>query len=213
MQQIKKNNDYKNRIGIIGGTFDPIHYGHLIAADWVRDSFSLDKVIFMPAGRPPHKLNKKVLPAEHRYNMTLLATNHHPSFEVSTMEIKREGPSYTIDTINELRKIHLEEDTQLLFITGADAILSLPSWERFEELMSKCSFIAVNRGGYKTELLYKEINSLYKRYGNKIFTIEIPTMGISSTELRERIADNKSIQYLVPYSVEQYIKKNKLYQT
>lgn len=211
MEPVEKTNMKSKRIGIIGGTFDPIHYGHLIAAQWAKESFALDKVIFMPAGSPPHKLNNNVLAAEHRYIMALLATNDQPSFEVSSMEIKREGPSYTIDTINELHRLYNDKDTQILFITGADSILNLHTWKRYEDLLRKCFFIAVTRGGYNTLKLYKRIEELQRIYGKRIYNIEIPSVGISSTELRKRISNNKSVKYLLPYMVEEYIKKNKLY--
>ena len=166
----------------------------------------------MPAGSPPHKLNKSVLAAEHRYMMTLLATNNHPNFEVSSMEINRDGPSYTIDTINELHKNYNGKNIRILFITGADSILKLHTWKKYEDLIKKCFFIAVTREGYNIKMLYKRIEELHKIYGKRIFNIEIPSVGISSTELRKRISNNKSVKYLLPSSVEQYIKKNKLYQ-
>ena len=212
MESIERNKGKVKKIGIIGGTFDPIHYGHLIAAHWAQESFLLDKVVFMPAGSPPHKLNKSVLAAEHRYMMTLLATNNHPNFEVSSMEINRDGPSYTIDTINELHKNYNGKNIRILFITGADSILKLHTWKKYEDLIKKCFFIAVTREGYNTKMLYKRIEELHKIYGKRIFNIEIPSVGISSTELRKRISNNKSVKYLLPSSVEQYIKKNKLYQ-
>lgn len=208
MEPVEKND---KKVGIFGGTFDPIHYGHLIAAHWAKESFALNKVIFMPAGLPPHKLNNNVLVAEHRYIMTLLATIDQPSFEVSSMEIKRKGPSYTIDTIDELHRLYNEKNTEILFITGADSILNLHTWKRYEDLIRKCFFIAVTREGYNTEKLYKRIKELHKVYGERIFDVEIPSVGISSTQLRNRISNNKSIKYLLPPMVEQYIKKNKLY--
>jgi len=210
LECIEENKKIK-KIGIIGGTFDPIHYGHLIAAHWAQECFSLDKVIFMPAGTPPHKLDNNVLSAEHRYNMTLLATNDQPNFEVSSMEIKRKGPSYTIDTINELHRLYKGKDTQILFITGADSILEIHTWKRYEDLLRKCFFIAVTREGYDTLKLNRRIEDIHKIFGKRIFNVEIPSVGISSTELRKRIGNNKSVKYLVPSMVEQYIIKNQLY--
>lgn len=198
------------RIGILGGTFDPIHYGHLITAQWAKENFFLDKVIFIPAGTPPHKLNKTVLSVKYRYAMTLLATIDVPYFEVSSMEMDREGPSYTIDTIKELSAYYSSE-TEIFFITGADSILELHTWNRYEELLKSCFFIAATREGYDTGKFLKRIKEIQQKYGKRIYTMEIPAVGISSTELRSRIQAGKTVKYLIPSSVEEYIKKHKLY--
>ncbi|HHT50137.1 MAG TPA: nicotinate-nucleotide adenylyltransferase [Eubacteriaceae bacterium] len=206
-----QNNQYKKQIGIIGGTFDPIHYGHLIAASWARECLSLEKVIFMPAGTPPHKLKNNVLDPIHRYNMVLLAINDQPYFEVSSLEINRKGPSYTIDSARELTEKYREESTRILFIVGADSILELHTWKDYKKLLSKYYFIAVSREGYEKKQFYKRIEEIHNIYGKRIYNVEIPAIGISSTKLREMVKSNKSIRYLLPPSVEQYIKENSLY--
>ncbi|RBP39559.1 nicotinate-nucleotide adenylyltransferase [Garciella nitratireducens] len=205
---IQKDNRYK-KIGIMGGTFDPIHYGHLIASKWAKENFELDKVIFIPAGVPPHKKEREVLSAEHRYFMTLLATIDEPDFDVSTIEIDRQGPSYTIDTIKELQAYY--KDIQIFFITGADAILEIHTWRNYEELIKSCYFIVATREGYDTKELYKRIEKLDQKFGKRIFHMKIPPVGISSTELRNRIQQGKTVKYLIPPMVEEYIKKKHLY--
>lgn len=207
---MKKQQEAPKKIGILGGTFDPIHYGHLITAQWAKENFALDKVIFIPAGMPPHKTDKAVLSAKHRYQMTLLATIDVPYFEVSSMEIHREGPSYTIDTIKEL-SAYYSSKTEIFFITGADSILELHTWNRYEELLKSCHFIAATRQGYDTKEFLKRIGEIQQKYGKRIFNMEIPAVGISSTELRSRIQAGKTVKYLIPSSVEKYIKKYRLY--
>lgn len=207
----KLNNKYKKRIGIIGGTFDPIHYGHLIAANWAKESLTLEKVIFMPAGTPPHKLQNNVLDPIHRYKMVHIATKDNPSFEVSSLEINRRGPSFTIDTAKELTEKYQDEDVQILFIVGADSIIELHTWKDYEELLDKYYFIAVSREGYEKQQFLQRIEEIHSIYGKRIYNVEIPSIGISSTQLRKRVKSNKSIRYLIPAPVEQYIKENNLY--
>ena len=207
----KLNNKYKKRIGIIGGTFDPIHYGHLIAANWAKESLTLEKVIFMPAGTPPHKLQNNVLDPIHRYKMVHIATKDNPSFEVSSLEINRRGPSFTIDTAKELTEKYQDGDVQILFIVGADSIIELHTWKDYEELLDKYYFIAVSREGYEKQQFLQRIEEIHSIYGKRIYNVEIPSIGISSTQLRKRVKSNKSIRYLIPAPVEQYIKENNLY--
>lgn len=207
---MEKKEKASKRIGVLGGTFNPIHYGHLIIAQWAKENFALDKVIFIPAGMPPHKSEKTVLSARHRYEMTLLATIDVPDFEVSPMEIHREGPSYTIDTIRQLSAYYSSE-TKIFFITGADSILELHTWSRYKELLQSCFFIAATREGYNTQELLKRTEEIQQEYGKRIFNMKIPAIEISSTELRSRIQAGKTIKYLIPPSVEKYINKYKLY--
>ncbi len=195
------------RIGIMGGTFDPIHYGHLIAAEEARQIFCLDKVIFIPAKIPPHKLGHDISDPEHRYRMVLLATLDNPLFEVSRIEIDREGVSYSVDTVRELRN-ELEEKTELFFITGVDIVADLKTWKDPELLLSMCSFIAVSRAGYSLEVLKTK---LPREFLSKINIIEIPSPPISSTDIRRRVRHRKTIKYLVPPLVENYIRKAGLY--
>ncbi|KUK14128.1 MAG: nicotinate-nucleotide adenylyltransferase [Synergistetes bacterium] len=196
-----------NRIGLMGGTFDPIHYGHLLVAEEVRQIFSLDKVIFVPAKIPPHKINKKISDPEDRYIMVLLATLDNPFFEVSRLEIDKEGVSYTIDTVRQFKE-KLGKDSQLFFITGVDIILDLQAWKEPEELLRLCRFIAVTRAGYDLEVLRRK---LPKEFLERIDIVRIPSPPISSTDIRKRVRRGESIKYLVPPLVEEFIKKKGLY--
>lgn len=197
------------RIGILGGTFDPIHVGHLMTAEAVRDEFGLDKVIFVPAAVPPHKMDQQVTEARHRYLMTVLATNSNPHFDVSTIEMDRPGPSYTIDTIYELKRQY-GENTDLFFITGADAIAEIPTWDRIEELLGLCQFIAAARPGFLPNV--DNIREYFGELGSaRIHRLETPELEISSTNIRDRVERGFSIKYIVPSAVENYIYKEGLY--
>lgn len=199
----------KKRVGIMGGTFDPIHVGHLMTAEAVRDEYDLDKVMFIPAAMPPHKLNQDVTAAEHRYTMTVLATCSNPKFEVSDIEMKRSGPSYTIDTVYELVK-RFGEDTDFYFITGADTIQEIHTWDRIEELLKLCHFIGASRQGCVPNV--DQIKESFGALGMaKIHRLETPELEISSTNIRHRLKKGYSIKYIVPTSVEQYIYKHGLY--
>lgn len=197
------------RIGILGGTFDPIHVGHLMTAEAVRDEFGLDKVIFVPAAVPPHKMDQQVTEAKHRYLMTVLATNSNPHFDVSSVEMDRPGPSYTIDTIYELKRQY-GENTDLFFITGADAIAEIPTWDRIEELLGLCQFIAAARPGFLPNV--DNIKEYFGELGSaRIHRLETPELEISSTNIRDRVKRGFSIKYIVPSAVENYIYKEGLY--
>ena len=199
----------KKRVGILGGTFDPIHVGHLMTAETVRDEYHLDKVIFIPAAVPPHKQNQDVTEAMHRYVMTVLATCSNPNFEVSDIEMNRPGPSYTIDTIRELLE-RFGEDTEFYFITGADAIQEIHTWDRIEELLEMCHFIGASRQGCLPDV--NQIKASFGELGKrKIHRLETPELEISSTDIRNRIKKGYSIKYIVPTAVEQYIYKQGLY--
>lgn len=199
------------RLGIMGGTFNPIHNGHLVVAEEVRNLFQLDKVIFIPAGNPPHKQDKIMLPAEDRYLMTVLATMTNMYFEVSSMEIERGGLSYTVDTIKQLREKYGSK-TKLYFITGADAILSIFTWKDVPQLLLSCEFIAATRPGYGLDDLRKKLEELDNDYLKHIHLVEVPGIAVSSTDVRRRIKEGKPIKYLLPENVESYIIKQKLYQ-
>jgi nicotinate-nucleotide adenylyltransferase len=203
------DHQHKYRLGIMGGTFDPIHYGHLVTAETSRWKFGLDKVVFMPTGQPPHKPDRIISAAEHRYRMSLLATFNNAYFLVSRLEIDRPGYSYTIDTVKEiLRQVGPHVD--LFFITGADAVLEILSWKNVQELVELCTFIAANRPGFdlsEPSLSGQQPKSLIQQ----IKTIEVPSLAISSTEIRHRIIAGHSIRYLLPESVEEYIKRHQLY--
>ncbi len=198
------------KLGIMGGTFDPIHYGHLVLAEQIRTKFNLDRIYFIPSGNPPHKDSGRVSDKRHRFNMTLLATVTNPHFEVSKLEINKEGPSYTIDTVKAiLGKIN--EQDRIFFITGADALRELDTWKDPEELFRLCSFIGATRPGYDRREVEMKIEKMQTDYGASIDLTEVPALAISSTEIRDRVQSGLSIKYLVPESVEQYIYKNGLY--
>lgn len=198
------------KIGIMGGTFDPIHYGHLVLAEQVRTEYKLDKVYFIPAGSPPHKLGNKVTSPEERCYMTLLATITNSFFHVSSMEIDSNEVSYTIKTIKNL-KAELGDDVVLYFITGADAIYDIESWYDYEELLKITKFLAATRPGVDEGRLKLKIDMLIKNYGADIQLIKVPALAISSTDIRERVRESRSIRYLVPEVVEDYIFERDLY--
>lgn len=197
----------KRKFGILGGTFDPIHLGHLLTADFVMNALGLEKIIFIPANYPPHKTGMNITNAKHRYIMSLLATSHNPQFEVSDIEIKREGLSYTIDTIKTL----LEEnpDVEFYFILGADAVAELDKWERFEELLDLCYFVAATRPGFAQKV--EQAKASFGDAGNKIIWLNTPELNISSTDIRNRVKNGLPIKYIVTSSVESYIHKEGLY--
>lgn len=194
----------------MGGTFDPIHFGHLVTAEEARINFKLDKVVFVPAGNPPHKKNYKVSDAEHRYLMTALAINSNPYFEVSRIEIERSGYTYTVDTLRQFVDIY-GRDTSLFFITGADAVLDILTWKDVKDVLSYCNFIAATRPGYPVNRLKEKLAEIKELYGTHVYLLEVTAMAISSTEIRRRIKEGISIKYLIPENVEAYIIKNGLY--
>jgi nicotinate-nucleotide adenylyltransferase len=194
-------------VGIMGGTFDPVHLGHLVAAEEARLRFELDRVIFVPNGNPPHKPEYVVSPAEHRYAMVVLATASNPHFEASRLEIDRDGPSYTVDTMRFFRA-ELGEAARLYFITGADAMLEALTWRQPEEIARLCEFIAVARPGYDLDRLAGALGpALYAR----VRVLGIPAVEVSSTDLRRRAAEGEALRYLVPPPVAEYIRANRLY--
>ncbi|WCZ33001.1 nicotinate-nucleotide adenylyltransferase [Corynebacterium massiliense] len=194
----------RDRIGIMGGTFDPIHHGHLVAASEVAHRFSLDQVVFVPTGQPWQKADRDVTEAEHRYLMTMVATASNPRFTVSRVDIDRGGPTYTIDTLADIREFY--PDAELFFITGADALGSIMQWRDWEEMLDMARFVGVTRPGYE---LTKD--ALPADSQDSIDLIDIPAMAISSTDCRKRAAAGYPVWYLVPDGVVQYIAKNKLY--
>ena len=200
------------KIAIMGGTFDPIHLGHLVAAEAVRQELGIERVIFVPTGKPPHKANQNVMQSEHRYLMCVLATLQNPYFDVSRVEIDRSGTTYTIDTVKEIKR-HCDRDCRLYFITGADAINQIMTWKEPEKLLALCDFVAVTRPGYDKNKLNKTIDGLNNVFniGASVHFLEVPALAISSTDIRNRVIAGKTIKYLLPDNVEDYILKNHLY--
>ncbi len=197
------------RIGIMGGTFDPIHYGHLVTAEVARHAFELAQVVFVPSGRPPHKRVRQVSPDNHRYLMAVLATVTNPQFEVSRVELDRPGPSYAIDTVAHFKG--QDAGNEIFFITGADAILEIATWERHKELFNLCHFIAATRPGYQMDELASLRSLLDKDEFDRIHSLEVPALAISSSDIRSRLIHGEPVKYLLPESVERYILKNSLY--
>jgi nicotinate-nucleotide adenylyltransferase len=209
MRNLNEKNNFK--FGIMGGTFNPVHYGHLVTAEEAYNQFNLDEIIFMPSGDPPHKKDKKIISAEDRYLMAVLATASNDHFSVSSLEIERGGYSYTIETIEALKR-ELPSDSKIYFITGADAILEILTWKDPFKLIDFCSFIAATRPGYDLNK-FKEVFSSndWKKFESKIYFMEIPALAISSTAIRQRVEEGKSIKYLLPDNVINYINLNRLY--
>jgi nicotinate-nucleotide adenylyltransferase len=189
------------RLGVMGGTFDPIHHGHLVAASEVAARFELDEVLFVPTGEPWQKTERQVSPAEDRYLMTVIATASNPRFSVSRVDIDRPGPTYTADTLTDVHKMF--PDARLYFITDADALAQIVSWHRVEDLFRWAHFVGVTRPGY-------ELGNEHLPEG-VVTLIEVPAMAISSTDCRVRVRDGRPIWYLVPDGVVQYISKRRLY--
>lgn len=198
------------KLAIMGGTFDPIHMGHLVTAEAVRDEFNIDEVLFVPTGNPPHKSNINVTTAEHRYLMTVLATAANDHFNVSRIEIDRDGITYTIETIKELKRIY-GKTVKLYFITGADAMHEILTWKAPEELLQLCTFVAVTRPGYNKQELLDKVTSLRAQFKSSIRFLEVPALAISSSDIRKRVEVGRSIKYLVTEEVEKYINKHKIY--
>jgi len=194
----------KIRIGVMGGTFDPIHHGHLVAASEVAHIFSLDDVVFVPTGQPWQKQGKKVSAAEDRYLMTVIATASNPRFSVSRLDIDRPGPTYTIDTLRDLRA-ERGGDADLFFITGADALSRMLSWQDVDELFTLAHFVGCTRPGHRL--------TGHGLPEGQVSLVEIPALAISSTGCRQRVAEGQPIWYLVPDGIVQYIAKRKLYRT
>jgi len=188
----------------MGGTFDPIHHGHLVAASEVRAWFDLDEVVFVPTGQPWQKSDRQVSPAEHRYLMTVIATASNPQFSVSRVDIDRDGPTYTIDTLRDLRDQH--PDADLFFITGADALAALLTWRDHDELFDLAHFVGCTRPGHDLDE-----HSLDGLPPERVQILEIPALTISSTDCRNRVKRGEPVWYLVPDGVVQYIAKHRLY--
>jgi nicotinate-nucleotide adenylyltransferase len=194
------------RLGVMGGTFDPIHYGHLVTAEEALHQFELDEVLFVPTGQPWMKEHEAVSPAEDRYLMTVIATASNPRFRVSRVEVDREGTTFTVDTLRSLRE-EAGDGSDLFFISGADAILEIFQWKDPQELFELAHFIAATRPGYDIDVF--EATAPTSHPG--ISVMNIPALAISSTDVRTRVAAGRPIRYLVPEGVNSYVQKAGLY--
>ena len=193
----------RTRVGVMGGTFDPIHHGHLVAASEVAASYGLDEVVFVPTGKPTFKQAQQVTPAEHRYLMTVIATASNPRFWVSRVDIDRPGPTFTIDTINDIRS--QRPGAELFFITGADAVAQILAWKDAEQALKLAHFVGVTRPGYELSDAHLPTDA--------VTLVDVPAMAISSSDCRARVATQRPVWYLVPDGVVQYINKHRLYRT
>jgi nicotinate-nucleotide adenylyltransferase len=194
------------RLGVMGGTFDPIHHGHLLTAEEAAVQFGLDEVVFVPTGQPWMKEERDVSSPEHRYLMTVIATASNPRFFVSRLEVDREGPTYTVDTLRELKE-QRGGNVDLFFVTGADAVLEIFQWKDPDEILELAHFIAATRPGYDLARFEAEEPSRHRN----VSVMNIPALAISSTDIRERVREGRPIRYLVPEGVENYIEKAGLY--
>lgn len=199
----------RERLGIMGGTFDPIHHGHLFAAECARQAFGLARVYFVTAARPPHKRETALTPAQHRHAMVILATASNPSFLPSDVELTRPGPSYTVDTIVQFSMRFPQAD--LYFITGADALVDLPRWHDVEAILMASRIVAVARPGHPPDRLNHVRFSLAPMVRSRIEYLQVPALNVSSSEVRARVRAGLPVRYLVPEPVEQYICKERLY--
>ncbi|WZL78475.1 nicotinate-nucleotide adenylyltransferase [Eubacteriales bacterium mix99] len=197
------------KTGILGGTFDPVHIGHLFIAEAARDAYGLDRVLFLPTGDPPHKKASHLASGRDRINMLRAALRDNPSFQVDDMEVAREGTTYTIDSLKELKERYPEDF--LYFIIGGDTLLELKTWKDFCSVAGLCSFIAYHRPGYEREELAEEAERLAGIYHADICFAEGPGLDISSKYIRHRMERNQTVRYLVPKTVEDYIAEHHLY--
>ena len=197
------------RIGVIGGTFDPIHYGHLAAAEEARVRVNLEKVLFSVAGLPPHKLDEEVTPAEHRLAMVQLGIFSNPDFELSRVDVDRSGPSYTVDTISILQE-QWGQGTEMFFILGLDSLVEVPTWHQPERLIQLCHLVAVARPGFEVDM--RQLEDSVPGISSRVEIIGMPEVDISSSDLQQRVREGLPIRYQVPEEVERYIREHRLYQ-
>lgn len=202
-------NKERKKIGILGGTFNPIHYGHLLLAESARDRLQLDKIIFIPTGTNPYKLDVEDIDSTHRYNMTKIGIANNPYFEISKMEMERDGYTYTIDTLKELD--HIYPNTDYYFISGADIIFEIHKWKDAKIVLEKLKIVTTFRPGYDDKRLTERIKELQETYSAQITNMDTLEMDISSSEIRWRVKEGHSIKYLLPEGVREYIYKNNLY--
>jgi nicotinate-nucleotide adenylyltransferase len=197
------------RIGVIGGTFDPIHLGHLLIAEGARTHLGLNRVVFIPAGQPPHKSIRQISSPERRLEMVQLAISDNAHFDVLRIDIDRTGPCYTVETIRLLQETW-DADTEIYFLIGSDSLVDLPTWHQPAQLLHLCHIVAVQRPGHQADL--NELDRLLPGAASAIRLIDTPTLDISSTEIRHRVREQGSIRYLVPAAVARYIRQHGCYQ-
>ncbi|MFB0533675.1 MAG: nicotinate-nucleotide adenylyltransferase [Anaerolineae bacterium] len=197
------------RVGVLGGTFDPIHIGHLVSAEEAWVELKLERVVFIPAGLPPHKLDHVMSPVEHRLAMVELAIASNPHFAVSRADIDRFGPCYTVDTI-ELLRDEWGPGVEIYFIMGSDSLLDILTWHNPRRLIRLCRFAVVSRPGYQVDL--DELDALLPGVASRVHMLNAPQLAISSTDIQRRVREGLSIKYQVPKEVEDYIYQHKLYQ-
>jgi nicotinate-nucleotide adenylyltransferase len=190
------------RIGVLGGTFDPIHTGHLVLAEQVKEKLKLDQVIFIPCFRPPHKTQRKLSPSKDRFRMTQLALEGNPAFAISDIELKRKGLSYTVDTLRELKNLY--PNSSIYFLTGSDVLNEIHTWKHPEEIYKLAKVVIAERPSFD------EFDS-ENHFAKKSIIVKINGVDVSSSQIREKAKKGQSIKYLVPLKVEEYIKKKKLY--
>ena len=211
-------NTRERRIGLFGGTFDPIHLGHLRCAQEVWEAFDLSQVIFILAATPPHKLDRPIISTQHRWNMVKLAVADNPSFALSDVEIKREGASYSIETISHYHR-NLKKEERLFFIIGADAFCEIETWKDYPQLFTVCDFIVISRPQFDplqapvltSEGFQKEGDRFLHPSGHSLHLLSVTPIGIASTEIRRAVREGRSLTYLIPKEVEEYITKEGLY--
>ena len=201
----------KPRLGIMGGTFDPIHYGHLVAAEMARGEFNLSKVLFIPTGTPPHKNRRDISTAELRYEMVERAIEDNLAFDSSTVEIERKGPSYTVETLRILRGAW--PDYELYFITGTDALREIFSWREATEILTLTQFIGAARPGFEASDFLLKVQQEHPETQGRIHHLEVPALAISSTDIRSRVKHGQPIRYLLPEPVRIFIQQQGLYAT
>lgn len=195
------------KYGIMGGTFNPIHLAHLYIAYEAKEQLNLDKIIFIPTGNPPHKRNNHIIAAELRYYMVREAIEDYEDFTISDYEISKEGYSYTFETLKHFK----EDDVQLFFIAGGDSLDYVDKWKNTEEILSNCTFVVFNRGNFDKEALREKKTYLEGKYNADIIVFDIINMDISSSIIRDRIKENKRVDFFLPSKVLSYIQNNNLY--
>lgn len=197
------------RVGLFGGTFDPVHLGHLILAEQCREQCDLDEVWFLPSGSPPHKPAAAISEGRHRTEMLRLALAGHASFRVSEMELTREGPTYTVDTLTAISEQH--PDWELFFLIGGDSLSDLPTWRQPQRILQLATIVAANRGDRPLPDATELLPELAAAAGDRIRLVAMPGVDLSATDLRRRVRSGRSIRYLVPRAVEVYIQEHGLY--